>query len=105
MKKYVLLLLVASLAASSPLKNITLTVPDGTSTDGDPNLLCTPTRWTDIIIFFLGNYVAHAATAITLPGERWEVAALTAIGALLFPTSGVFRGANLYEVLSCLIMC
>ncbi|PMD52780.1 uncharacterized protein K444DRAFT_542740 [Hyaloscypha bicolor E] len=92
MTRYALLLLFAGLVASSPLKNITFTVPDGTSTHGEPNLLCTPTQWTDIIFFFLGNYVAHAATAITLPGERWQVAVATAAGALFFPTSGVFRG-------------
>jgi hypothetical protein len=89
-------------AASSPIKNITLTVPDGTSTHGKPNLLCTPTRWTDIVIFFLGNYVAHhahAATAISLPGEKWDMKALTAMGPLLFPTSGIFRGADTYSLL------
>jgi hypothetical protein len=99
MTRYALLLLIAGLVASSPLKNITLAVPDGTSTHGEPNLLCTPTQWTDIIFFFLGNYVAHAATAITLPGERWQVAVATAAGALFFPTSGVFRGENLHQLL------
>jgi hypothetical protein len=47
------------------LKNITITVPQGFTNHGDPRLLCTPASWMDIIIFYLGNYVAHVATVRT----------------------------------------
>jgi len=36
---------------------------------GKCNLLCAPATWFDILIFFLGNYVAHAATVVSLPGQ------------------------------------
>jgi hypothetical protein len=49
--------------------NETATVPTNDSNHGDPNLLCRPSRWTDIATFFLGNYIAHAATIMTIPGE------------------------------------
>jgi hypothetical protein len=81
----------ASVAAS---QNITITVPDGTSNHGDPNLLCTPTSWTDVLVFFLGNYIAHAGTVIVLPGESTVSLTFAVIFALLFPTSGILRGIS-----------
>jgi hypothetical protein len=84
----------AALAAGAALKNITITVPDGTTSHGDPNLLCTPADWRDVIIFYLGNYLAHAATVITTPGESTFSVIATMISALFFPTSGVLRGAS-----------
>src|SRR2546429_9111725 len=72
--------------AHPTLKNITITAPDGTSNHGDPRLLCTPTRWSDIMIFFLGNYVAHAATVKPLPGEPTLHLLFNQLFALLFPT-------------------
>ena len=89
-----LALVFAVSVAATALKNITITVPDGTSDHGDPNLLCTPTKWTDIAIFYLGNYFAHAATVIALPGESAASIGMTALLALLFPTSGVLRGVS-----------
>ncbi len=61
---------------------------------GDPNQACGPPKTSDIMIFFLGNYVAHALTVATLPGETTGSAAFTAFVALLFPTAGIYRGLS-----------
>lgn len=87
------LVLITSVAAAV-LKNITIVVPDGSSDHGDPNLLCTPSNWTDVIIFYLGNYIAHAATVISLPGESTISTVKVGLSALLFPTSGLIRGMS-----------
>src|SRR2546423_328016 len=65
----VLLLLPRSSDAHLTLENITITVPNGTTDHGDPHLLCLPAKWSDIALFFFGNYLAHAATVKSLPGE------------------------------------
>jgi hypothetical protein len=67
-------------------------LPAGSSNHGDPNLLCRPSQWPDVLIFFLGNYVLHAATARPLPGESLMSRAIATILALLLPSSGVLRG-------------
>ncbi len=57
-------------------------------------ILCGPTKWYNVVIFFLGNYLAHAATVKSYPGERtWSLIAAT-LGALLIPTTGLIRGIN-----------
>jgi hypothetical protein len=78
------LVLVASVGVAA-IKNITITVPDGSSNHGDPNLLFTPSSWTDIITFYVGNYAAHAATVISLPGESTISTIRVGLSALLFP--------------------
>ena len=78
--------------APPPTQNIIITVPQGTSNHGNQKLLCTPSKWTDIATFFLANFVAHAATVKSLPGESKWSASLALILALLFPASGVYRG-------------
>lgn len=62
-------LLFSGLAVARPLQleNMTILAPQETSDHGDPRILCTPTRTTDVASFFLGNYVAHAATVKALP--------------------------------------
>jgi hypothetical protein len=72
--------------------NITVTVPEGTSNHGDANILFLPTKWTNIVIFYLVNYVAHAATVKSLPGEKLGEMVYVAVVALIFPYSGLIRG-------------
>jgi len=60
--------------------------------NGDCSLLCRPTKWYDIFIFFLGNYLAHVATVVSPPGASTITRALNLIGALLLPFSGVGLG-------------
>src|SRR5438552_7345985 len=87
-----LVLILINLSYAHPaLKNVTIIAPDGTNDQGDPHLLCIPTKWSDILVFFLGNLVA---TVKTLPGEPTLHLLFYQIFALLFPTSGVIRGLN-----------
>jgi hypothetical protein len=79
-------------ATAIPLRNITLPLPVGTSNHGTPGLLCTPTKWTDVALFFLLNYVAHAATVLTQPGERSDDYIVSVVGCLMFPVLGLYRG-------------
>ncbi|KAK0221453.1 hypothetical protein IW262DRAFT_1296164 [Armillaria fumosa] len=81
------------LAASAlPVENIQL--PPGTTDHGVPYLLCTPSTWFTVVTFFLSNYVSHAATVQTYPGEPVFDQTLSFFTSLLFPASGVARGLN-----------
>ena len=76
-------------------KKITITVPKGTRLQGsDLQILCTPSTWTDVAKFLLANYVAHAATLKSLPGESTLSVLRNSVCSLLFPISGVRRGVN-----------
>ncbi|PMD63727.1 uncharacterized protein K444DRAFT_715763 [Hyaloscypha bicolor E] len=74
------------------LQNITIPLPNGSSDHENPGLLCTPTKWSDIIIFYLANYAAHAATTRSLPGEKTRGIIMVVLTALFFPAAGAFRG-------------
>lgn len=83
-------LFAVSLAAPhQPLKNITITVPQGTSNHSDPHLLCTPADGYDVALFIFANYVVHVATIVTLPGETLGSIFLTMIFALIYPMTGI----------------
>jgi hypothetical protein len=75
---------------TSNITNVLL--PPGTSNHGDPRLVCFPAKWSDIATFFVGNYVAHAATIVSRPGQPVYHTFLTIITALLFPVTGVRVG-------------
>ena len=70
--------------------NATTSVPRGAWVQGD--VVCVPTKWSDIFTFYLVNYVSHAATVRSLPGEMPWPSALNVAMALLFPYSGILRG-------------
>ncbi|MCJ1331405.1 hypothetical protein MMC10_008095 [Thelotrema lepadinum] len=74
--------------------NFTVSVPVGSTNHGNPNLICTPTQWYDIIVFFFANYVAHAASIILEPGTPLPLSALKICTALLLPASGVVRALS-----------
>ncbi|KAL1860751.1 hypothetical protein VTK73DRAFT_7184 [Phialemonium thermophilum] len=86
------LILPSAVLAAPGLQNVTVTVPKGTSNHGDPHLLCTPTQVFDVFVFFLSNYIAHAATVRSSPGEHLVPSMLRILFALLFPVSGVMQG-------------
>jgi hypothetical protein len=52
-------------ADNPPLRNFTIALPAETSNHGDPHILCPPTTWASIAIFFIGNYLA--AATVNLP--------------------------------------
>ncbi|KAK2603674.1 hypothetical protein QQS21_004147 [Conoideocrella luteorostrata] len=60
--------------------------------NGDCNLICKPTEWTDIVTFFLGNYAAHAATVIGRPGQSTLASVLNIFIAVCLPGAGVLAG-------------
>jgi hypothetical protein len=87
--------LLPSVLCSRSMSNaseFTITVSEDTNNHGDENLLCFLTKWSDIAVFFLANYVAHATMVKSIPGELTITAFVTALIALLFPVSGVERG-------------
>ena len=48
----------------------------------------------DLVTFYLGNYIAHAATTKSLPGESTFERFCTIVATLLYPVSGAIRGAS-----------
>lgn len=76
----------------APLTNITITVPSGSRQYGSQ--LCSPPHWTDILVFYLSNYVVHVATIQLYPGESTYDSSTALLLALFFPTSGVVRGLS-----------
>ena len=82
-------------AAPPPTKNLTITVPNGTRLQGgDRQILCTPSTWRDVATFLLANYIAHAVTIKSLPGESILSVLRNIFLSLLFPISGVARGVR-----------
>ncbi|KAL4802585.1 hypothetical protein BDV18DRAFT_163988 [Aspergillus unguis] len=79
-----------------PAMNLTITVPEGSTNHGSLDLLCTPPKWYDYIIFFLTNYLAHAATVISLPGQSVAETLCAAILALLVPSTGIMRAFEVF---------
>jgi hypothetical protein len=58
---------IAGAFAAPASKNITILVPEGTSTHGQPDLLCQPATWTHVLSFLFLNYCIHAATVLIPP--------------------------------------
>jgi hypothetical protein len=69
--------------------NETIIVPDGSTSHANSNLLCRPAKWDDYVLFFLTNYVAHAATVTRNPGQGPVETFVTIVAALVFPVSGL----------------
>lgn len=68
---------------------------------GDCSLLCKPAEWKDIMIFFLGNYVSHAATVIGRPGQSSLLWAFSLLLALCCPGAGIVVGVHAISSLAC----
>ncbi|EED14731.1 pogo transposable element, putative [Talaromyces stipitatus ATCC 10500] len=81
-----------SLAAVLPVRDNTITLPPGVTYNPQTNVWCTPTTWTDVASFFLGNYISHAATVISFPGEPVSVTVANMVLSIFFPSSGAGRG-------------
>ena len=59
------------------------------------NIFCVvPSPWFSVMVFYLGNYAAHAATLVTYPGEAPICVFAAILYALFFPTTGIARGLN-----------
>jgi hypothetical protein len=79
---------------AAPPLNCTLPLSSPLHFSDDCKVLCRPAKWTDVLIFYLGNYAAHAATTKLSPGASTFSSILSIVAALLFPTSGVLRGSK-----------
>jgi len=61
----------------------------------DDSVDCSPTTWTDILSFFLLNYVAHAATTPSPPGVNWWGSFQYPFISVLFPFAGLGRASSI----------
>jgi hypothetical protein len=61
------------------------------SDHGIKGLVCTPAQWSDLVLFFFANYIAHCVTIKFYPAETPKEMAIAIAGALLFPSSGLSR--------------
>ena len=94
-----LLMTLASLltiADCLPTPNITIPAPEGFSNHGRDDLFCVPIKWYNILIFFFTNYISHAATVKTRPGQKFRHAARDFFIALAFPYSGLLRALSAF---------
>ncbi|KAL9595356.1 MAG: hypothetical protein Q9179_005019 [Wetmoreana sp. 5 TL-2023] len=62
-----------------------------TESDGS-QVWCEPTRWYDILWFFFANFILHALSVRTLPGESPLFSTVFKFCSLLVPYTGVRRG-------------
>lgn len=90
---------IISLAYSVPTpfphsENITVSVPQGSTNHGNSRLVCTPSKWTDVVQFFILYIVAPAATVKSLPGQSIVGGLFAMCSALLFPTASVRMGID-----------
>jgi hypothetical protein len=85
----VLSFITATVSQDDGLIQFNITAPNGTSNHGNPHLLCVPASQSTVLLFFLGNYFAHAATMLTKPSASAFQQFNTIINALLWPASGL----------------
>src|SRR5436190_23771873 len=83
-----------SLLSSPGQALLTITVPQRTRYYQNPDVLCLPASWTDIISFFVANYFAHAATVRNGPGTDSTSKIANLITSLLFPAWGLSRAIS-----------
>ncbi|MCJ1269437.1 hypothetical protein MMC22_009329 [Lobaria immixta] len=62
------------------------------SNNNDPKVHCDRTRWYDICWFFFANYILHALSVRSLPGENFYLATVFKLCCLLVPYTGLRRG-------------
>ena len=75
--------------------NITVMVPEGFSKHGDKHLFCESTKWYHVLLFFVANYLSHAATVKARPGQSTAQTIMDFVGALFLPYSGLMRAVEM----------
>jgi hypothetical protein len=68
-------------------------VPDDTEKP-TKNIICFSIPWYKVTIFFLVNYIAHAATIMPFPGQGKLLAILDFLTAVFLPYSSLWRGTS-----------
>ena len=71
--------------------NFTVLAPQGTTNHGEPDLICTPARWKEILIFFITNFIIHAVTLPARPGETMGETVFAVLNAFFIPGYGAAR--------------
>jgi hypothetical protein len=61
---------------------------------GIPGLICTPAKWTSVILFFVANYLAHCATVKPYPAEPVKEIIFAMAAALFLPSFGITRAID-----------
>jgi hypothetical protein len=87
------------LAASILSKNVTIAVPAGTRVYTNPDEICQGSSWTDILVFYLANYLAHIATVRTGLDPKVGMQIFYTIACLFFPAIGLEKSVR--YILSC----
>jgi len=54
-------------------------------------MLCRPATWSDVLVFFLGNYVTHVATIVSQPGQSLAGTIFFSLLSMLFPGGGISK--------------
>lgn len=65
------------------------------SNNNEPKVHCDSTHWYDICWFFFANYILHALSVRSLPGENLYSATVFKFSCLLIPFTGLRRGLSL----------
>lgn len=81
------------------LTNITISAPVGSRFEPNPPGVCTPASWSDILLFFAANYLAHLATVRVDAGSTFLRSFKTYISCFFFPLNG------LQNALNCILHC
>lgn len=69
--------------------------PSFSADDNDPNVHCVRTSWFDVCWFVFTNYVLHALSVRSLPGENVYASTVFKLCCLLIPYTGLRRGLSL----------
>ncbi|KAL8348678.1 hypothetical protein RB598_001783 [Gaeumannomyces tritici] len=75
-------------------------LPGFTLKGEDCKVICHAARWLDIVLFFVGNYVVHAATVPGRPGQSTISSLVALLTALLLPGGGVRHGIEVIMTLA-----
>ncbi|KAI4262619.1 MAG: hypothetical protein L6R42_002202 [Xanthoria sp. 1 TBL-2021] len=82
---------VISHGVASPLLNHKSNGTITTESDGS-EVWCEPSQWYDVLWFWFANFLLHALSVRSLPGESWVSSTVFKFCCLLVPYTGVRRG-------------
>lgn len=87
---FIWLALSATAFTSSPANTCTFAdVTQNATLAQTCKILCRPAKWTNVVTFLVGDYLAHVATIRELPGQGVVDGVIVAFWTLLFPATGL----------------
>ena len=89
--------LLLALTGSILLIDPTIAIPDPSVSSVSNQLpgsqvVCSPTNWYDIVWFYFANYILHALSVRSLPGEELLTSIAFKFACLIVPYTGIRRG-------------